>query len=293
MGDSLLANGATLCQACCEKAGGQAADPASFKPVRQTDPTLCQRCGRDTPATLPTVAGFSLCPACEALVRDYPFPKWAKLAAVALAVLVGAAAVWNMRYVQAYREMRASLRALSAGDMALADQQAHRAFERVPESADLTGLVAFFDGIRCLSAERYDEAAYRFKKADDVLPAVFGTKKLIVQAQTGEAFVKKDFDTYLDLATKASKKWPEDPAWKTAIASAQACKYAATGTPLFREQALLTFQQARALAPQDDAGLAEYEQRLQHRLETREIISRQEFLRRFPNGWNKDKEAAQ
>jgi hypothetical protein len=76
---------------------------------------------------------------------------------------------------------------------------------------------------------------------------------------------------------------------KATLASAWACKHAQTGEPAFRERALECLEEAAKMA-QGDPQFTEYEDRIRHRLDSREIITRDEFQRRFPNGWKQQKE---
>jgi hypothetical protein len=52
-----------------------------------------------------------------------------------------------------------------------------------------------------------------------------------------------------------------------------------------RRQAEAKVEEAKRLDSQGLLKQARYEERIRHRLETREIINRHEFLKRFPNGW--------
>jgi hypothetical protein len=77
------------------------------------------------------------------------------------------------------------------------------------------------------------------------------------------------------------------------IASAYACKYAVTGNEQFKQQSLEFLKKAKIISEQQGRlnDFEEYEDRILHRLETREIISRKEFIQKFPNGWkNQQKE---
>ena len=105
----------------------------------------------------------------------------------------------------------------------------------------------------------------------------------LLQAEAGAAFDAKDYDTFLAKSMEVLKRHPNEPMALAAVASAYACKYAATGLDAHRQEALKYLDSAaqRGQGPE----LAEYRQRILHRLQTREIISREEFYRRFPLGW--------
>jgi len=293
MNDAFTLDGTTVCGPCCEQSGKQSAEHAQPSISRQIDPTVCRRCNKDGGSTsLPTVAGVPVCEACHAHLHDYPFPAWIKGAGVGLALLVVCAAMWNLRFVLAYREMRASMAALGQRDMVRADSMAHSAARRVPESSDLEALASYFDGITTLREGKSAEALASLKKAGARLPPAFGIDDLMLRARMGEAFDKENYDEFLALATQVAAKRPNDATSLATVASAQACKFATTGSESFRDQALAILAQAKALAT-SDPDFAGYEQRILHRLQSREIIDGKEFQRRFPHGWQERKEAQQ
>jgi len=72
------------------------------------------------------------------------------------------------------------------------------------------------------------------------------------------------------------------------LASAYACKFAAEGKEEFKEKATQNLEKVRNLTGNDNR-YEEGEQRILHRIETREIISRTEFHNKFPNGWKPER----
>jgi hypothetical protein len=129
-----------------------------------------------------------------------------------------------------------------------------------------------------------EEAATLMHQASDEYPQA---PELAASARTldaGAAFDRKDYDGFLRISQDIWEKNPEDPAAAGAVASALACKYAVTGNPEFRKQAEQTLEKARALAqrsPEDKASFEEYAERIRYRLESREIIDKAEYDRRF------------
>ena len=74
-------------------------------------------------------------------------------------------------------------------------------------------------------------------------------------------------------------------------ASAHAAKYAATGDPDHKQKALEFLDQAAAKqgnSPDLQEYLQEYQPRIRYRLQTREIIDKKEYDRRFPQGWKEE-----
>jgi hypothetical protein len=102
----------------------------------------------------------------------------------------------------------------------------------------------------------------------------------------GVAFIKKDYDAFVAIA---EKQWKEHPQANTAaaLASALACKYAITGDNTFRQGSEELLQKSRELAngnPEALKNLDEFSERNRYRLESRKIISKQEYDRQFRGG---------
>jgi hypothetical protein len=104
-------------------------------------------------------------------------------------------------------------------------------------------------------------------------------------ARIGIAFHQKDYDEFLRLAQQVAKELPQSSEAAGQVASAYACKYAVTGDPTFRQAALDKLDEARKLSGPADKSFAEYENRIQHRLATRTVITHAQFVQQFPNGW--------
>ena len=122
-----------------------------------------------------------------------------------------------------------------------------------------------------------------------MLPPTFGVDVLILQASAGMAFDTKDYDGFVVVAKEIVAKGPDNHFSYATLASAYACKYAVTSDMAFYEQSMAALDRARIMSG-GDPSFKEYEQRILHRLNTREILSPQEFYRRFPNGWQQQKE---
>ncbi len=127
------------------------------------------------------------------------------------------------------------------------------------------------------------QAATLMHHAADTYPEMIALKVAAETYDEGSAFERKDYDTFLAIA---QKQWNEFPGPETAgaVASALACKYAVTGEPQYRQQAEEMLQKAHQLSANDlaeEKRYAEYAERIQYRLKSRQIISTAEFNRRF------------
>lgn len=291
MNNAFTLNGVSACRSCCENAQEKATSDEPVHISGQVDPTICRRCqGDNGDLPLPTIAGMPVCQTCSDVMRHFPFPAWIRAAALGLILLVVGASIWNLRFVLAYREMNASVRALERGDWDHANAMARSAVRRVPESPDLVALTSYFDGIADLRENRFPEALANFKRAGERLPAGFGIDELTQQARIGAAFEAQNYGEALSLSIQAADRQPNDAGAQAAVASALACQFAATGDVAFRERALSRLKVVKNLATEMPAWNV-FEQRMLHRLSSREIIDENEFHRRFPQGWPAGKES--
>ena len=132
------------------------------------------------------------------------------------------------------------------------------------------------------------EAAGLYPEAPEIRESL-----LTVQGST--AFQKKEYARFLEIAEEAVKRRPGSPMATALLASALSAQYAATGEASYRERAEQTLDQARKLSESSEparVAYEEYSERIRHRLQTREIIDRAEYDRRFrmPAAAQKEKE---
>jgi hypothetical protein len=288
MNDLYAMFGQTLCQPCADeelrRREGQKRPPGSV--ARQVDPTVCGPCGLDNGDTpLPQVAGIPCCEVCAASLRNRPFPAWIKTSLAALLLLAVFSFVRNWRFFKAYVEVVQSAHAAAAHDLERAEALHASAARRVPESRELAAMSAFFTGARLMSQGKEAEALPHLQQARGFMPKNPTLETMILHAQAGVAFGHKDYDAFLAKAKDIAARQPDDARSVATVASALACKYAATGDPSFRKEALDQLAKAAALAERGSRDFEEYAERIHHRLETREIITREEFERRYPQGW--------
>jgi hypothetical protein len=197
-------------------------------------------------------------------------------------VLVGSL-FWNARFFLGYGEMRQAMRAFAARDSGQAARLMSAASRHVPERPELGVFAALFEGVDLLQRDKAAEALPVLVKCRGKLPPHWRVEDLLLRAEIAAAFDAKNYDRFLELALQMQQGAPNDPQAAAPAASAYACKYAVTGKEEFRQQALRLLDKAKAAG--DSKELREYEDRILHRLETREILSRREFQQKFPNGW--------
>jgi tetratricopeptide (TPR) repeat protein len=198
-------------------------------------------------------------------------------------VLVVVSLAWNWRFFQGHFEIKAAFAAMGKADVKEAAQQMAAAAKHVPESLELQELAAFFRGVACLNEDKSEEAQQCFSRCPH-LPPEYGASQLLQRATAGAAFDRKDYDRFLEVAEEMARQQPQDPVARAQVASALACQYALRGEEELRRRAEAKLEEAKALGNEPIQAMR-YEERIRHRLQTREIIDSQEFLRRFPHGW--------
>jgi hypothetical protein len=106
---------------------------------------------------------------------------------------------------------------------------------------------------------------------------------LVDRYDSGVAFAKKDYDAFLTIAEKDWAKFPS-PSTAAMLSSALDCKFAISGNEQFRQRSEEMLAKANDLAkgdPEEQKSLAEFRDRHKYRLESRQIISKSEYDRRF------------
>jgi hypothetical protein len=282
-----------LCRPCAEQfLKTQKNIPANQAQI-QHDPTICINCGKDNGDwELKKMAGLPTCEQCAAFFKNRPYPTWLSFAMLGLVAIVILSFAWNWRFVQAYIDIRTTKTYIKAGDFATTAKLFKSAAEKVPEVKGISAMASFYQGITFLKENKSVEALKLFNSCRANIPSSFPIEEMIANAEVGVAFDNKDYDKFLAIATQLSEKYPDDPRNMAQISSAYACKYAVTGDEQFKKQSLEYLEKAKSMS-QKKNGLnefAEYEDRILYRLETRDIISRDDFKKKFHNGWKKQKE---
>jgi hypothetical protein len=290
MNETLLVRERPVCSTCAEGVLAQAAERGLTDKdvVRSPDPTVCTQCKGDNGAEdLPRLAGLPICGTCEGKFRNRPYPGWLKLSFVALLGLAIFSFAWNWRFIAGFREIRQMHRAMAAADFGRGADLAESAARHLPEFPEMAGLAYYSRGLDHLSKDQSVQAVDYLRKAKQSagsgkLPEI---DRLLLQAEVGAAFEAKNYDEFLAKSKALAGQAPGDPMLAAGLASAYACKFATTGSEQFRTEALKNLEKASKLAGPKDPEFLEYQPRILHRLETREIITRTEYARRFPNGY--------
>lgn len=283
----------SLCQNCLEKFLAESDKPSGKlgEITRLIDPTICVHCAADGGETeWGHVAGMPACTTCESFFRNRPYPTWLKLSLVGFLLVAVAAFIYNLRFFMAHIDIIHGQHAMQERRLDEAVEYYASAAKRLPEIPELAVLPNLFHAQQLTLEEKPDEALALIQKTRPYVPSELSRQLRMIElnAEIGLAFDRRDYDTFLKFSQELLRLEPDNAATMGSVASAYACKYADSGDPQFRDLAIESLEKAKTMAGPDHEEFKEYENRLQHRLATREIITRKQFRQRFPNGWKSE-----
>ena len=132
-----------------------------------------------------------------------------------------------------------------------------------------------------------EEAEALMRQAAAEYPEMPQLAAAVPYFEGGSAFYRHDYDRLLAISEANWKAQPASPDAAATLAGALSCKYAVTGDASFRTRTEEMMEKARQLSQGDkdsEASFQEYSARIKHRLDTREIIDKHEYDRRFRSG---------
>ena len=287
LNDTLKIEGKTYCAACIQATFPNDSHLELENIEKEFDPTVCVFCEKDFGSRhLSNIANYPVCEDCETDIRNRTFPTWVKAFLAAIVVIVIGAFFWNWKYYQAYNDIKTSNNQFTAGFYTQAAERMTSASEKVPEVEELSTLASYFRGIARLTEDKSAEALVEFNQCADKMPAEYNMGILINQATIGATFDNKDYEGFLKASMKQLELDSSNATFWTSIASAYACIYADKGDESARKNAFLYLQKARSI-DSTSADAREYYNMVEYRIDSKKIISREEFLQQFPNGWTK------
>jgi len=255
---------------------------------KEIDPTVCSSCGTDFgEIELPKIATYPVCRTCEVEIKNKTFPTWVKAFLVGILLIVVFSSIWNWKYYRAYNDIQQSFELFQKGNIVEASSRMNVASNAVPEVEDLRVLAAYFNGVALLSADKSDEAMAEFQKCQGKLPEDYPLENLMIQARIGSSFDRGDYNGFLVAAKENLALDTTQAVSLTSVASAYACLYAKSGEEANKKQASDYLWRAKQI-DSTSKEMSQYYNMVEYRLNTRNIIRREEFIKQFPNGWTKN-----
>lgn len=289
-GETYQVLGRTSCAACGEKIlaehGHDNIQEGDI--IRNVDSTVCVWCNADGGTTEHQllVASQPTCEPCNTRMRNWPYPVWVKLSFAFLVLLAIAAFIYNYRFVDSLVAVRQAKRAANRGDVARAADLWERAARQIPEERSLASIAQLYRGIALLAEDRCQEAVDKLQAYMQTAPQDTAVKNYLLHAEIGASYDRKDYQTMLQKAQELQAAKPTEGQTAMMVASAAACVYANTGEGSDLATADEWIKKAREIGfngPPAD----EYEDRIRHRLATRQIVKKADFEKQFPNGWKR------
>jgi tetratricopeptide (TPR) repeat protein len=138
------------------------------------------------------------------------------------------------------------------------------------------------EAAKLFGESRYKEASQRMHEAAVIFPAFPAFTRGAERLDSSVAFYAGDYNTMLTLSEADWAKHP-DYGSAAALAGAYACVYASGGDEAMKEKAVAMMAKAKTLASskEDQSDLDEWEPRFNHRLQTRQIITREQYNSQF------------
>ncbi len=275
--------GSVLCRSCGEKVLEEAdQDSINDETVfARHDPTICARCGADGgDVEYEQFLEMPICENCNDAMVHYKYPVWVKAFFVSILIIMLFSVVWNFRFFRARILMEQAIQTgFVQGNIETASVKMLTAAKLVPESHDLDVLSHYLAGIHALQTDDSQSAIEHLGKCRE-LPKDYGVEKGIRSAKIGIAFDNKDYQRFLELAIETRDDSPRNPTTEGQVASAYACLYVQSGEETYKQKAMEHLHAAKGkTTPENLSDYEEYRERILHRIETRRVISREEYYK--------------
>jgi tetratricopeptide (TPR) repeat protein len=286
--ETIKVDGDVHCKSCFETNYTDEKLLHGKKVEQEFDSTICSSCGKDNgDIDLKKIANYPLCNDCELNIKKRTFPTWVKAFLVFIILITVFSFFWNWKYYQAYNEIKESNTHFENGDILNASKSMQKASNRVSEVKDLEVLSNFYRGYYFLTADKSQDALVEFNKCIGLVPEDYHLNSLIIQSKIGIAFDKKNYTDFLIESKNFLKIDSTKSVSLATVSSAYACLYAEKGQDSYKNQSIYYLKKALKL-DSISTDAKEYRNRIEHRLYTKQIISRNDFIKKYPKGWTKN-----
>ena len=283
MNDSTIHEEQTYCAACAGELKEQ--PEVSWVGARQgVDPTVCGWCGRDNGSSpLPSDGVAPVCSDCHERHLRYPFPLWVQLFLVVALAAAAGGMVANARFFRAWTGIRQANREMGLGLFESGATRLAAAAAQVPESKDLAALAQLYRGMSLLQLDRSVEAVPLLREWIKQHPDDENILRFALIAESNAAFDARQYERMYQKAVELRARAPDEDWLLLRVASAAACQYAETGEERYRRETEELIRMVQGRVPPAQSGeVEEFAERIRHRLDSRQIIDRDEYYRRFP-----------
>jgi tetratricopeptide (TPR) repeat protein len=275
--------GADYCESCANELRA-APDSSDEEFSALQDPTVCAFCGADGgEAEYALQMGLPACPSCETRLYRAPLPRWVVgfLAGVAAVLLVCGA--FELPYYRAFVDTKRAVAAMKRGDVALSAERMAAAAATLPDDRDLASGAALLGALAATASGDLPAARERYQAYLALEPDDADARLQLRRIDSSLAFDARDWRRFYDINAAIAKDGGKDPMVSLALASAAACLWAAYGEVDRRSEAESLMAEALAAATDENRAAVEaYVRRTRYRLDTREILSPEDYYLRHP-----------
>lgn len=283
--ETIKIDGKIYCQTCFERDFKDQSLLENKLIENEFDPTICTSCSKDfDDKELRKISNYPICDDCEKTIRNKTFPTWVKAFFIVVVLFVVFSFFWNWKYFSAYNDLQSANEAFQNGNYKEASLKMEAASKQVNELEDLKTLTSYYKGVDFLVDDKNEEALEMFNNCKNKVPDDYDLDILIIQAKIGATFNNKDYKGYLDAASELLKTDTLSVTSLTSVASAYACLYAENGEEEDKKNSYLFLGKAKAIDSTSEE-VKEYYNRVEHRINSRLVISKEEFDKKYPNGW--------
>jgi hypothetical protein len=288
---SLLVDDVVHCESCLKEKFPTDADVNGKKIVKEFDPTVCFNCSTDSgDIILKRLGSYPVCDTCEQAIQARVFPTWVKAFFAGVIVLVMFSLAWNRRFIEAYYQMKEIEAVMESGSVMESGklQEAADLYTRVsvnvPEIIEFDQLSSYCKGMLLLQDDKAAEALDAFQRCT-ALPDSYNLPILTLQAEIAVLYDNKDYPGFV-AGSKRYLSFDSTSIALAQVASAYACVYASQRSDSARSMAMEYLAKANAVHD-TTRFFSDYVNRIEYRLATGEIIDKEDFDAKFPNGWSK------
>jgi hypothetical protein len=250
--------------------------------VRLFDPTICFSCASDAGDTpLPKLGEYPVCETCSQQIKERIFPTWVKAFFAGVLLLVAFSLIWNWRFIRAH-DLLENSRPGPEASLEFVHDYYEKVSADVPEISDFYQLAQYHKGVMFLNQDKGEEAYEAFKNCGE-LPENYQVNAYMTQAEVIQSFNTKDYVKFV-MASQKFLSFDTSSISRAQVASAYACLYADQKADSSKVQAEKYLNMALSVGD-TTKYFADYVNRIRYRLATGEIIDKEEFDQKFPNGW--------
>lgn len=179
------------------------------------------------------------------------------------------------RYPKSIHDYKLSIKTYQEGDIDAAEKYITSASRLVPDNKDFLSFKYYISGIKNYTEKNYDEALEALKKYQEYNTDDEDVDQLVLIMEISIAFNQKNYSKMVENAAALYSVYDSDTLCILQYASALACQYASTDDMDAYNKAVELIEKARTYEL-DDYYL-NYIKRIEYRLNTKNIISQEEY----------------